>query len=335
MHKKMLLLCIPLLFILSNSAEAASSSSFKNLLTNSQLVVSGEVTATRVELEVYWVTFSIDESLYGTAAGTIDIAARTPNGFLLADEAYLLVSKKYVLFLNNSSGFWTVTHGNRGVFSGVYKNDLQNIVSSYNANNGLFGKSSISQLKNVFSSIDSVQVKIRLLDDIGPNLTVSDIPFLEELYNSENIYMNIFSLKHFGRLKVEQKRNDIENLLVNTDVERLKLHAILSLERMRNSESFPVLKDFLSHEDQGVRNAAIHAVSRTGNPLGVQALQDAYANETVKINRIAIIELLEMMPQKNQVLEALRSFKTLENDPMVNSFLNAWIDKAERKKNEQ
>ncbi len=314
-----------LIFFLYSSLMSAQDEliSLQELCEKSNAVVIGTVSNLTITYDEYLMFFYVEDSIKDKIEEMqIRIKSQLNSGFYLPDEVYLEDKQRYLLFLKKENDdFWTITGGYFGVFDVDYFKDIKLILEEYKNDSELFSGKNIKKLIQIFENTEMVKIKTLLLNELEKNMDVENLYYLDKFFEYENEAYKIFSIKNYGKYKVESKRENIEKTLLTSNNSNIIFYSIIALGEIKNNKSFEVIKQFLRNTDQGIRRAAIETLGKINDKKIIEPLIECYTSEKDFGNRIAIITSIEMLGINDDVKKAFEYLKSLEQDPFVFQFI--------------
>ncbi len=323
-----LLLAISLSFSVSYAELTPKAFSFSILLSESDAIVSGTVISVDRSLDQYKMSFKIDECLAGPCNGeVVDIfVPLADGGFYLDDEPYLEPNDMYIVFLHAKDGAWAITNGVAGVLNPSTRDDVRALYQNYQSNPEVFLASHSGELSNLFNLVGNDDTRTRLLYDLENSISAKDDQFLSDLIGSGDKTFVTFGLLQAGRNRIESLRPKIEAMLDRSKDGEITFHAIVALGEYGSPESLPLVLKYLHNPDQAIRRAVIEVAGKTGDESIVSPLQKLYPNEIDWGNRVAIIEAICPLSNRDLVISTLKEFQALESNAFVLSFLEKRIE---------
>ncbi|MFC1561651.1 HEAT repeat domain-containing protein [candidate division KSB1 bacterium] len=295
------------------------------LLKNSDLIVEGIVLDVNMSTEFYQLVVSAEKTYLGTGASG-NMSVDLP----LNSERRAVKDGRYVLFLKNDNGKWSVLYSFNSDDT-VFKSDFENVMQKYVANTDLFSKESISELKELFFSLNHKDMIHSFLYEIQPFLTADDLPFLQTLFESGNTLYKSFSIRRMGDLKLDSMRTLIEKELASTSNDIIILSCIYSLGHIGNRESYPVLSGHLHSQNTSIQRNAIGAAGLLKEDSALEPLKEIYAQDVSSLTKLAIITAVIRIAENNEIVETLNYFLTIENKPFLVEHLAEKIKEFEIK----
>ncbi|MCP5375418.1 MAG: HEAT repeat domain-containing protein [Rickettsiaceae bacterium] len=295
--------------------------SFSSLITNADLIVTGEIDSVQLTVENYEMIFHAEDILYNSESRKqFKILSKTKNGFRLPEEPYLERGGKYLLILKKESDYYSIVNGLAGIFNVSVKDDILKILTTYKQNKQLFTEKNTNEKIDLFESLSNEETKTRFLYDLEKNLTKNQMSFIRELLLSNNKRYTIFGLRVIANLKADSELRKVEEMLLSSEKE-IQFRSIVTLGYIGNSETNKIIIPFLESSEQHLRRVAIEAVGRIDGEEMLNIFKQTYSTEKDFGNRIAIIEATAKFNDRNKIRDALSYFLTLEKDPFVISII--------------
>ena len=124
---------------------------FSDLFSACDVVVSIKVDDVEDLADSYTMTLQIDEVMYGNISEDIVTVSTTKyNGYYSSDLSYLENGKEYILFLKNVDSKWVFTGYSGANFDVSLKDDIKQIIRSYESNRDIFSENNSNALIGLY-----------------------------------------------------------------------------------------------------------------------------------------------------------------------------------------
>ena len=319
-----LLVLLALLAFTSKSYCDMSSKQFQlsNLLKNSMLVAKGKIVQVTSGDNYYKMSFSVEDILLGTInSNNIEVVSRFKNGFRLEDEPYLEEGNEYILFLNNTKGWWTITNRIAGVLSVNAADDLKKVIQDYKLQENLFDKGNCRKLISLFDKVETEYIKNLLLLDIEENITAKEVGFIKKMFDKSDSKSKIFGIRNAGKLKIKEMHEPIKDALIAETNTENNFEYLFALENYADKNDAKIAAKYLNDKAQGIRSVAINVLRQIGTEEIIELLINNYKVEPNWSNRIVILDALKKFKNDDRVIKAVDDFLVWENNVVVKNNL--------------